>query len=119
MLRLRDPRPIIEELKTISCFMAAIESNFCPNCSNTNGNSNMTAFASENILRDLGISRICLPILGSEVWTTLVENVHLAGYQKGKERATWQYPVLKGLFDSSPHVDDFYQELTTLVAPAR
>jgi hypothetical protein len=33
---LRDPRPTIEELKMISCFMAAIESNFCPNCSNTN-----------------------------------------------------------------------------------
>ncbi len=56
-----------------------------------------------------------LPILGSEVWTTLVENMHLAGYQKGKGRATWQYPVMKGLFDSFPLVDDFYQDLISLL----
>jgi hypothetical protein len=114
MLRSKDPMPIIEDLKTISCFMAAIESNFCPNCSNTNCSSDMTAYASENMLRELGISRIWLPVLGSEVWTTLVDNMHLAGYQQAKGRATWQY------HDSISIIQKvFYLAGTTIVVPAR
>jgi hypothetical protein len=68
--------------------------------------------ASLDMLLNLDIHRLSLPIVTTDLWETMTANLDKAGYQGGKDRAAWQWNSLRELRDENENLEDWLSSVS-------